>query len=250
MKKQVAKTGKKLLERTVFAARRALVEPLLDARRDSTLISWATYSPWLQDPGFLACHATIRTHTLVDLYRCYELWHLVAQTSPLQGDLLEVGTWRGGTGCLMARRASALGFDATVYLCDTFTGVTKSSAADDAYSDGEHADTSESIVTDLAAQLELKNVRILRGTFPEDTSAAIENRSFRLCHIDVDVYRSAKDVLDWVWPRLAVGGIVVFDDFGFASTTGITQLVHDEEGRSDLVCVQNLNGHAVFVKTG
>jgi len=56
-------------------------------------------------------------------------------------------------------------------------------------------------------------------------------------------------VLDWVWPRMPVGGIVVFDDFGFASTPGIAKLVHEQEARGDLVALQNLNGHAILVKT-
>jgi hypothetical protein len=37
----------------------------------------------------------------------------------------------------------------------------------------------------------------------------IAGKTFRLCHCDVDVYESAKGVLDWVWPRLSPGGVVV-----------------------------------------
>ncbi|MBK6735365.1 MAG: class I SAM-dependent methyltransferase [bacterium] len=87
------------------------------------------------------------------------------------------------------------------------------------------------------------------GIFPDETALEIADRAFRFCHIDVDVYQSGKDVLEWVWPRLSVGGVVVFDDFGFSSTRGIAKLVHEEEDAGDRVCLQNLNGHAVFVKT-
>jgi len=248
-KKSLARSGKRLVEKSLFTARRALVDKCLDPRRDSTLLSWATYSPWLLDAEFQACRAVIADHTLVDVYRCWELWHLLGQTVHLAGDVLEVGTWRGGTGGLLARRASLLGLDLQVFLCDTFTGVIKSGELDRSYGDGEHADTSVPVVEALLARLDVANVTILRGIFPEDTADRIADRGFRLCHIDVDVYRSGKDVLEWVWPRLAAGGIVVFDDFGFPSTTGIAALVHEWEDRRDLVCVQNLNGHAVFVKT-
>lgn len=250
MKKALARNGKRFLANAMFWARRTLVEKNLDPRQNSTLISWATYSPWLLDREFQETHATIKDQTLVDLYRCYELWHLLAQTRHLQGDVLEVGTWRGGTGCLLGKRAALLGLEADIFLCDTFTGVVKTGANDAHYGGGEHADTSIPLVEELGRKLGLDNLRILQGIFPEDTAESISDRRFRLCHIDVDVYESGKDVLNWVWPRLAVGGIVVFDDFGFPSTTGITKLVHDFEDLPDRVCLQNLNGHAVFVKTG
>lgn len=249
MKKFFAKNGKRMLEKFIFQARKTLVEPGLDPRRDSLIMPWATYSPWLLDKDFQACHNLIKKYTLVDLYRCYELWHLLGQTTGLAGDILEVGTWRGGTGCLLGKKAQLLGLNSEVFLCDTFEGVVKTSDKDATYSGGEHADTTAPVVQSLIDKLELKNTTILTGIFPEDTGESVENRIFRLCHIDVDVYQSGKDVLDWVWPRLQRGGIVVFDDFGFASTTGIMKLVHEEETRNDLVSVQNVNGHAVFVKT-
>jgi O-methyltransferase len=96
--------------------------------------------------------------------------------------------------------------------------------------------------------MNLKNVAIRKGIFPEETGVELESCQFRFCHIDVDVYQSGKDILEWVWPRIPAGGVVVFDDFGFASCAGITQLVHEEEQLPDRVCVQNLNGHAVFIK--
>jgi len=249
VKKQLARKGKKFLESSIFKARKALVEKGLDPGRDSMIMPWATYSPWLQDADFQACHQVIQAYTLVDLFRCYELWHLVGQTSALDGDILEVGTWRGGTGALLGYRAEKLGLKLEVFLCDTFEGVVKTGEADDSYSGGEHDDTSVPVVEDVIRRLDVSCIRILQGIFPEDTGDRVADRRFRFCHIDVDVYQSGKDVLEWVWPRLAVGGLVVFDDFGFASTKGITKLVHEMEGRPDLVCFQNLNGHAVFVKT-
>lgn len=248
-KKALARGGKRFFEKALFAGRRLLVERNLDPARDSVIISWATYSPWLQDAEFRCCHAAIRSHTLVDVYRCWELWHLLGQVRAVPGDVLEVGTWRGGTGALLASRAAGLGLGAEIVLCDTFTGVVKTGAQDQGYRGGEHADTALPVVQELLRRLGLANVRVLQGIFPEDTGGSVADRTFRLCHIDVDAYRSAKDVLDWVWPRLATGGVVVFDDFGFASTAGIALLVHEQERRTDLVCVQNLNGHAVIVKT-
>src|SRR5579863_1014998 len=57
----------------------------------STIIPFATYSPWMDDKSFMATYEIIKPCTLVDIYRCYELWNLVAQLAPIEGDVLEVG---------------------------------------------------------------------------------------------------------------------------------------------------------------
>lgn len=214
----------------------------------SVIIPHASYSPWYDDNSFLSVYEAIRKNSLVDAYRCYELWSLVGQVAGLGGDILEVGVWRGGTGCLMACRAKLLGISKTVFLCDTFAGVVKFGEMDSQYQGGEHADTSIEVVNDLARQLSLGNIEILRGTFPDDTGEKVSDRQFSLCHIDVDVYRSARDVMDWVWPRLCVGGVVVFDDYGFATCDGVTRLVNEFTPKPGAITLHNLNGHAVVIK--
>jgi O-methyltransferase len=166
----------------------------------------------------------------------------------LEGALLEVGVWRGGTGALIGKRAALCGMKESVYLCDIFTGVVKTSDKDPTYKGGEHADTSRELVEDLVARLGLDNVKILEGIFPDETGHLIEHEHFRFCHIDADAYDSAKDVLDWVWGRMAIGGVVVFDDYGFAGAEGITRLVEELKDRPDLLFIHNINGHAIFVR--
>jgi O-methyltransferase len=100
----------------------------------------------------------------------------------------------------------------------------------------------------LAAGMGLQNVELLQGVFPEDTAQSIADRTFRLCHCDVDVYQSAKDVFDWVWPRLAQGGVVVFDDYGFPACPGVTKFVDEQRLLDDRLVVHNLNGHGIVVK--
>ena len=210
----------------------------------------ATYSPWACDPSFLETYDAIAAHTLVDLYRCYELWSLVEQSRKLSGCLIEVGVWRGGSGTLIAGRASGCGIADTVYLCDTFGGVVKASESDSSYRGGEHSDTSRRTVEKLLGSRNLTNTRILEGVFPEETGALVEDSTFRFCHIDVDVYRSARDAAEWLWPRIVPGGIVVYDDYGFEGCAGVTRFVDEQASCTDRIVVRNLNGHAVVVKTG
>jgi O-methyltransferase len=215
----------------------------------SVVIPYATYSPWHEAPAFRAAYDAIKAHTLVDIYRCYDLWCLVQQVAGLSGDLLEVGVWRGGTGCLLGLAMKDVKINGKLYLADTFTGVVKAGDADTTYKGGEHADTAEQTVRNLLAANRVEGCEILTGIFPDETADRLGTSQIRFCHIDVDVYQSAKDVFDWAWRRMPVGGITVFDDYGFATCSGVTKFVNEQIGRDDLVMMHNLNGHAVFVKT-
>jgi O-methyltransferase len=213
------------------------------------IYSCSSYAPWRADVDFLRAFSVIRDHTLVDEYRCYELWQLVGQLVTLEpGDLLEVGVWRGGTGCLIAQRCKNANAGGTVFLCDTFTGVVKAGGHDTAYVGGEHADTSAVLVLGLAKRMGLTNVEVLPGIFPDSTGNRIADRRFRFCHIDVDVYESAAQTFNWVWPRLVRGGVVVFDDYGFYSCAGVTRLVNGMCGERDRLVIYNVNGHGLVVK--
>jgi O-methyltransferase len=203
----------------------------------------ATYSPWLDDDEFRRCYEIIRGHTLVDIYRCYELWQLGKQLAGMEGSFLEVGVWRGGTGCLLAQAAE----NRVVYLADTFAGVVKAGENDPVYVGGEHADTSEETVRDLIARLGLRNTRLLRGVFPEDTASEVREK-LALVHCDVDVYSSARATVEWALPRLLRGGVIVFDDYGFSGCEGVTKLVNELRERAGLRFVHNLNGHALLIK--
>jgi O-methyltransferase len=126
--------------------------------------------------------------------------------------------------------------------------VVKAGEHDSSYVGGEHADTSIETVRALAARLNLTNIRILAGIFPDDTASELGDRRFALCHIDVDVYESARSILDWVWPRLRAGGIVVYDDYGFSNCDGVTRLVNERANQPGALTIHNLNGHAIVVK--
>ena len=68
-------------------------------------------------------------------------------------------------------------------------------------------------------------------------------------HIDVDTRRSAQEVAEWVWPRMPVGGVIVFQDYGFHRTGGIAAYVDELRGQPGLLVIHNLNGSALVVKT-
>ena len=206
-----------------------------------------SHFPWNTNKEFQEVIAQIGDRTLVDPYRLYELWTLSQQVAKLsKGDYIEIGVWQGGSGALIAHQAAKYLPDSTVFLCDTFTGVPKATARD-LYVGGEHANTSKAMVENLVSSMNLANVQVLQGIFPEDTGSIVKDRTFRFAHIDVDVYQSAKDCNEWLWPRLCHGGVVVYDDYGHVPC-GLTEYVDEQSVEPDRITLYNLNGHAVVFK--
>jgi O-methyltransferase len=46
-------------------------------------------------------------------------------------------------------------------------------------------------------------------------------------HVDLDIFASITDALTFFYPRMAAGGIIVFDDYGFPSCPGARAAVDE-----------------------
>jgi len=206
------------------------------------------YPKHLRDTAFMEMSRRTEAYTLVDVLRRHELWSLVGQSRKLApGSYLEVGVWRGGTGLLIAEAMNHFGCEGDVYLADTFTGVVAAGEHDSLYVGGEHADTSEEGVRELLDANGHQRVKLLKGMFPDDTADQVTG-AIRMLHVDVDVYQSAKGVVEWGFDRVVPGGIIVFDDYGFSSCSGVTKLCEEYEADDRFFFLHNWNGHCVLIK--
>lgn len=230
-----------------FGVRIARIRPLAYPDIEERYTVTTTHAPWLHDPPFLDTYARIVDYTFLEKYRAWILWESVEQVSKLEGCLVEVGVHRGGSGALLAVRAQQLGIKETVYLCDTFRGIVKSTPEETPYPDGSLS-APRPPVEQFLEQFQLRNIRILEGIFPEETAHLITEPKIRFCHIDVDVYHSARDIFEWVWTRLVVGGILIYDDYAAGVTQGVIRHVNETKTRDDLIFVFNLSGQALFIK--
>lgn len=211
------------------------------------IVPFATYSPWYDNHKFSILYDNIKSHTLVDIYRCFELYNYVIKNDHLEGDILEVGVWKGGTGTLLAKALNEVSNNCKIYLADTFKGVVKAGPMDTIYKGGEHADTSEKIVIDLLNSCNAQRFELLKGIYPDEINLPSSVKKLRLCHIDVDTYESGLQVFNSIWPLIEIGGAVIFDDYGFWGCEGITTLCNNLCVKNSIF-LHNINGHAIFIK--
>lgn len=124
----------------------------------------------------------------------------------LDGDVVECGTYSGGTAYLLAfvMKAKVNG-DKRLHLFDTFEGMPDIAVSErDAHAPGDFADTSLDYVRRRLQKFPF--VEFHPGFIP-DTFAEIANLNrFSFIHVDVDIYPTALECCKSFWPRLTQGG--------------------------------------------
>jgi hypothetical protein len=142
-----------------------------------------------------------------------QLFSLVRATAKLGGCMAEVGVYRGGSARLI-READA---SRSLHLFDTFEGLPDTADIDTKFRwgrfrKGQFTYPLESVRNYLA---DCDKVYFHQGVFPA-TGEAVKNERFSFVHADVDLYSSTWSALEFFYPRLLRGGIIVSHDFALA----------------------------------
>jgi O-methyltransferase len=181
------------------------------------------FLPWLR-PEFERLFARIAGHTLLSRERCYFLASFAVHASRLQGDFAECGVYRGGTALLLALILKESG--KSLYLFDSFKGLPKIHGEKDAwFSEGEFGEVRVEDVEELLSDFG-KMIVIRPGWIPE-TFAGLQSRSYAFAHLDLDLYQSTLDSCEYFYPRLVPGGVLLFDEYGFAAARGEKEAVDE-----------------------
>ena len=140
---------------------------------------------------------------------------LAATVQEIPGDVVEFGVYQGGSAAELCRLFPGR----QVHLFDSCQGLPPKRGPKDGDHPGSFAATCEKIQEAVDSY---DNWTLHVGWFA-DSLRTIGNIDL-LCfaHIDCDYEQSYRDCVPWVLQRLAVGGVVVFDDYGCANCRGAT----------------------------
>lgn len=188
--------------------------------------------------------------TMVGLKRLHNIQQCVEQilADDIQGDFIETGVWRGGSCILMRGILKAHGVsDRKVWLADSFAGLPKSTHAEDLHWDFERyhqlAVSLEQVQDNFRKYGLLDDqVGFIKGWF-KDTLESAPLGKLALLRLDGDLYESTWDAIVPLYPKLAVGGYILIDDYGgidscrkaisdYRAQHGITEEIHvvDQSG--------------------
>jgi O-methyltransferase len=138
----------------------------------------------------------------------------------INGDLIEAGVWRGGSVIFMKAVLNDLSiYDKKIFAVDSFKGLPK---PDSIYpADSNNKLYQENIL--VASLEEVKNnfkrfglldssIIFLEGLFKNTLpNAPIEK--IALLRLDCDMYESTIIALNNLYPKLAIGGFIIIDDY-------------------------------------
>ena len=148
----------------------------------------------------------------------------------IEGDIVECGVWRGGSMMAAALTLLECGARRQIHLFDTFEGMPPPAAADRdltgvsaatllAAEQRESGDTwAFSPLDQVRANLRSTGypaelVRFVPGRVEETIPEAAPER-IAVLRLDTDWYESTRHELEHLYPRLAVGGVLIVDDYG------------------------------------
>ncbi len=167
------------------------------------------------------------TDNILRRQRHYTLVKLLQQRFPIinQGNVAECGCWRGLSSYQIASNLKRMGFNQTFLIFDSFEGLSEYKEED-----GKHTLTpaeEEVRREQFACSLDIvkQNLRefdfifFKKGWIPERFEES-SDMAFSFVHIDVDMYQPIRDSLEFFYPRLIPGGIIVLDDYGFLGFPG------------------------------
>lgn len=173
-----------------------------------------------------------------DLYRLLHLEDMVDLTRDVPGCIVECGTGSGNTLAMLALLSNAMGTKRQFWSYDSFEGLPKPTK-EDVGSPGSLAREGGlkfgGIQQVLAKLRDIgldedtikSDVKLVKGWFP-DTLPSYDGPQIALLHADADLYESTMCILKNLWPKVAIGGVVVFDEYDNTTEWPGEKLAADE----------------------
>lgn len=151
-------------------------------------------------------HVRSKRKCLLSSFECYTLMGIARAQSRIPGPMAEVGVYQGAS----ARLLSAVKGDRTLHLFDTFEGLPPDGDRDGGcHRHTQYACSLESVQKWLAG---CEGLVYHKGLFP-DSAEGLSETGFSFVHLDVDLYQSTAAGLEYFYPRMAPGGVIVSHDY-------------------------------------
>ncbi len=146
-----------------------------------------------------------------DKARFFNFWFQTERLKDIPGAFAELGVYKGDSAYVLHLMDPSREF----HLFDTFEGFTEKDLADETgkaatYTKHNFADTS---IERVREKLNSGKFVFHKGYFPDSASGLEDSIHFALVNMDVDLYNPTKAGLEFFYPRLVPGGVIMVHDY-------------------------------------
>ncbi len=208
---------------------------------------------WLADADFLSVRETAKQRGIMGIPydRCYMLLETARLVRGVPGNFAECGTRYGKSSLFLL---TGMGADSvkSLHVFDSFEGLSNP-GADDLDKEGEtvwaHGDLAvpEDILRRNLAGFS-DRVVLHKGWIPERFHE-VQDDSFSLVHIDVDLYEPTRDAVAFFYSRVSPGGVIVCDDYGSAYCPGAKKAIDEFFADKPEQVISLPTGQSLVIKT-
>ena len=172
---------------------------------------------------------------------------LAEQVVGIEGSIVECGVWRGG---MIAGIASIFGLKRSYYLFDSFEGLPAAAEIDGIAAIKWQSEKDSPLYFDnCKAEMEFaekamalslsstEKVFYVKGWFNETLTTENFNENISLLRLDADWYESTMTCLEFFFPKVVPGGLIIIDDYHMWE--GCSKAVHDYLSRNN--CTERIS---------
>lgn len=150
----------------------------------------------------------------------------------IPGSIVECGVWKGGCIAAAGLTLKPTGESRDFYLFDTFEGMSKPSEKDRNFLGAQANDTFKQTqlsddssdwcrcqIDDVKSNLrqldlEPEKMKFVKGKVEDTLLTDCPKDPIALLRLDTDWYESTKAEMDFLFPLLSSGGVLIIDDYG------------------------------------
>jgi O-methyltransferase len=161
-------------------------------------------------------------------WHSHDLETFTGMARGLPGDFIEIGVWKGYAFHRIVPLAEGQG--KTPHAMDSFEGMAPPGEYDGSHPEGEFD------VGGVAGFRKImedewhvgpERYKTWPGFIPQVLGKVPEDVRFSFALLDVDHYQPTVDALKWLWPKLAIGGVLALDDFYPGGSVDCTRAINE-----------------------
>jgi len=207
---------------------------------------------WFRDPEFWSLWRQFpewRRHRPERKFLVWSLYRSVAHLAPATA---ECGVYTGGSSFLICKEGEAKGHLKAHYAFDSFEGLSAPTPNDTPHTETAYLWNEGDLAVDedhVRSLLEpCKSVKFFKGWIP-DRFDEVSDDQFSFVHVDVDLYEPTLASIEFFFPKLVPGGILLCDDYGSEVCPGARLALDEYSQRHALGPVVDLGtGQGMLVK--